>query len=497
MEKLLAQKDLEMDQKDKDLEQLYLDLDAANEGKRVAEVEVSLLTDALSTVEEQLNMLRARWKQYREDVESEVAMLDCHIDDVCSMSSLLSDTNESGGAQDSAQGSRFPLPASPSMAQTTAAVAGSPPVAVSPGFFEDDSADSSMASSLSDGDAPAAATAAIADSPEREAQLALPPSPEQHEPEQAEETDATAALLALRSKMQEVASEIGAQRGAEAEEMANIRGVIEECERVPEPPETHEIASFNTTASSVGMESLGVSMVPHAPSALESAASTTAQVGMDDGISAPASPRSPEAIGSGNEPAGTPPDESIGFTEAAEALRAEMEASISRSAASADAEVNQTVIGVVAAESSSESQGKEKLVEEEPRSFRPVMPRVSKADRSTVGREKDTGSISLQEQLATSRREKEMMMEKVAHMEKKYEKVKDAYVRQSKMSASVNQALVSNSQQFQAHSTKPAQTSLTKVFRCFVAACVRGAERSVQRRFIDHIRRADAMAEKT
>ena len=128
-----------------------------------------------------------------------------------------------------------------------------------------------MTSSLSDGDAPAAATAAIADSPEREAQLALPPSPEQHEPEQAEETDATAALLALRSKMQEVASEIGAQRGAEAEEMANIRGVIEECERVPEPPETHEIASFNTTASSVGMESLGVSMVPHAPSALSAA----------------------------------------------------------------------------------------------------------------------------------------------------------------------------------------------------------------------------------
>ena len=112
-----------MDQKDKDIEQLYLDLDAANEGKRVAEVEVSLLTDALSTVEEQLNMLRARWKQYREDVESEVAMLDCHIDDVCSMSSLLSDANESGGAQDSAQGSRFPLPASPSMARTTAAVA--------------------------------------------------------------------------------------------------------------------------------------------------------------------------------------------------------------------------------------------------------------------------------------------------------------------------------------------------------------------------------------
>ena len=91
-------------------------------------------------------------------------------------------------------------------------------------------------------------------------------------------------------------------------------------------------------------------------------------------------------------------------------------------------------------------------MEEEPRSFRPVMPRVSKADRSTVGLEKETGSISLEEQLATSRREKEMMMEKVAHMEKKYEKVKDAYVRQSKMSASVNQALVSSGQQFQAHS---------------------------------------------
>ena len=88
-------------------------------------------------------------------------------------------------------------------------------------------------------------------------------------------------------------------------------------------------------------------------------------------------------------------------------------------------------------------------------------------------------------------------MEKVAHMEKKYEKVKDAYVRQSKMSASVNQALVSNSQQFQAHSANLRSSSLTKVFRCFVAACVRGAECSVQRRFIDHIRRADAMAQKT
>ena len=58
-------------------------------------------------------------------------------------------------------------------------------------------------------------------------------------------------------------------------------------------------------------------------------------------------------------------------------------------------------------------------------------------------------------------------MEKMAHMEKKYEKVKGAYVRQSKMSASVNQALVSSGQQFQAHSAMQLVQLVPDQFRFF------------------------------
>ena len=526
VEQLLAQKDAHIEQLQDALGQSEADVASAEEATRVAEIEVSLLTEALSTVEEQLNMLRARWKQYREDVEIEVAMLDNHIEDVCSMSSLLSESKSAAQGQESAAAvhgvtpektGRFPMgpsvwTSSPTMAmRSTAAVSSSPPVTFSPGFFEDGN-DSSMMSE----------TDLLDEDDEEqleETETAEVAAQQEEGDDAAKPEDPTAELIALRNRVQAVKSEIGTQRGMDEDDMDRVRSMIKKCQDIPAAPEIHNdnlVTSFDTTASQmdsvsgIGLESMQIPSTlssVHADSTrkdvtdgLESTsildASTGAQMGEDDipvvssidesdlqqqhligsdMLNSPISPAQTEraAYMYGSEP--TPPDESVGFTIAAEALRAEMELSMmaksppAAAAAAAAAPVaaspraaalNGTVIGMVSSS-------------EEHSAFRPVASRAANANGIILGpkalqaleretareaqqqpayvepaaaQEQDENakpaSLGVEALLAQSLRDKEAMEAQVANTQKKYEKMKRKFLHQASVTATVNQALL-------------------------------------------------------
>ena len=519
VEQLLAEKDSTIDQLQQALAQSEADVVAAEEAQQEAREEVSVLTEALSTVQDQLNLLRGRWKQYRDDVENEVAMLDCHIENVCSASGLPEDadcgfgeTGVDAPAPAAMTGvtpeklSRFSSAGASAM-RSTAAISGSPPVMNSPGFFEEGSvADSSMASSTAgemdglDGidvryateeEEEEEAEAAETQLPDVAAQRLTTAETDGEEPQTGRE-EKKLGLLSLRDRVKAVQSELGAQHGTEQQELLQLEGIIRSAEGRPPPPELHDpaeltIGSSFATNTTAGTNDSAINSLDRPADLETSMRTTTAQMDDDDipalsSLQDAASPSSPAQVGRASvaehEPAGTPPDESVGFTMAAEALRAEMEASMATAshqfttAASSDRLRSSARGAPVAAQHDTpvsapakdqQAQMAADVVRLAPKSLQALERARARRDQASahallekekredaevddVGDEakvpqSDFGS-SVEEQLTQSQREKEAMVAEVADMKQKYAKMKLKYKNQASVQASVNQALL-------------------------------------------------------
>lgn len=538
VEDLMAQKDATIEQLQQALAQSEADVVAAEEGQRDAMEEISVLTEALSTVQDQLNLLRGRWKQYREDVENEVAMLDCHIGDVCSASGLPEDS-ESGGRE---TGIAVPGPAAMSSVtpekmgrcssagaspmRSTVAMYGSPPVTNSPGFFEEGSvADSSMVSSIN-GEVDEVDVDERMDSrhdteEEDEVQTQLPDVSGQqmattetdveldgNEMQTTGVTDRDEKkldLMSLRERVKAVQSELGTQHGMEQQRQLQIEGIIKSVEDLPSPPELHDPAELTLGSSFDTNTSAGTndSSLDRAAGPETSMRTTAAQMGDDDApvLSSleeadtdtlhPASPSSPASVGRAatvaHEPAGTPPDESVGFAMAAEALRVEMEASMTMGSnkemndarsparpslapsggvntpatqAAADrtfgtrAKVQQAqMLGDVICLGPKALQALEREGLHQNSTHTSLEKQTQGAAEGAANNAGEQAKLSqsslsselgnsVEEKLAQSQREKDAMVAEVAELKRKYAKMKMKYVNQAEVQASVNQALL-------------------------------------------------------
>ena len=517
VEQLLAEKDSTIDQLQQALAQSEADVAAAEEAQQEAREEASVLTEALSTIQDQLNLLRGRWKQYRDDVENEVAMLDCHIEIVCSASGLPEDA-DCGDGENSVDAlgsaamsgvtpekvSRFSSKGASAM-RSTVAISGSPPVMNSPGFFEEGSvADSSMASSTAgemDGlddidfryDTEDEAEVVETQLPDVAAQRSTTAETDGEKPQTlglASRDEKKLGLLSLRDRVKAVQSELGAQHGMEQQELLQLEGIIRSADGRPPPPELHDPAeltigsSFNTNTTAGTNDSLNC-----AADLETSMRTTTAQMGDDDipmlsSLEDAGSPSSPAQVGrasvAAHEPAGTPPDESVGFTLAADALRAEMEASMNmgsnkfndqfttagrldrlRASARAGVAAAPAATPVRAPATEQQAQMVADVVLLAPKSLQALERASARRDQAStraLGKEKresdadDVGDeakasqsdfgTSVEEQLTQSQREKEAMVAEVAEMKKKYAKMKLKYKNQASVQASVNQALL-------------------------------------------------------
>lgn len=485
VEELMAQKDRTIEQLEQALAQSEADVIEAEEGQLDAREEVSVLTEALSTVQDQLNLLRGRWKQYREDVENEVAMLDCHIGDVCSASGLPEHAERGSGETGiAAPGPAATFGVTPeklgrfssagaSPMYSTEAMYGSPPVTNSPGFFEDGSvADSSMVSSTNGEMDEMDYQHDTEEADEVQVQTQLPDVTGQqmagagtdvrHNDDETQTARATDQdekkldLLALRERVKAVQSELGTQHGMEQQRQLQLEGIKKSVEELPPPPELHDPAEMtlgssfdtNTTADandSSWDRSAGTEASMRTTAAQMGDGDTPLLSSLEEPHTAPlcpASPSSPALVGrtstAAHEPAGTPPDESVGFTMAAEALRAEMEASMIR--------LGPKALQALERESTHRAQESTHIsFEKETQDIE-----TAEGDANDVGDQAKLPQSSLslelgtsvEEKLAQTQKEKDAMAAEVAELKRKYAKMKMKFVNQAEVQQSVNQALL-------------------------------------------------------